>query len=68
VNGKRTRVAVVGTGDWWGFHHARVTADSLGNANAKAEISARPDTGKVYSVAVKNDASAIIACGNFTKR
>ena len=43
-------------------------ADSLGNATAKAEITARPDTGKVYSVAVKNDASAIIACGNFTKR
>ncbi|MFI7699637.1 Gfo/Idh/MocA family protein [Nonomuraea sp. NPDC049480] len=24
MNGNRTRVAVVGTGDWWGFHHARV--------------------------------------------
>lgn len=45
-----------------------MAADSMGNASAKADISARPDTGKVYSVAVKNDASAIIACGNFTKR
>ena len=45
-----------------------MTADEQGNASAKGTITAKPDTGKEYSVSVKNDAQAVIACGNLTKK